>query len=104
MRERRRRTSPPVVTRRTDRPRNGMTCPNSGRMRRVRPASVAAEHIQEPDLLSLLMRHSPDIIFFKEADGRYISTNFADATLLGFDDPAQIVGKTDFDLLPPESA
>jgi diguanylate cyclase (GGDEF)-like protein/PAS domain S-box-containing protein len=65
---------------------------------------TSADDFQELDLLSVLMHHSPDIIFFKRADGRYIRTNFADAALLGFDDPAQVVGKTDFDLFPPQSA
>jgi PAS domain S-box-containing protein len=59
---------------------------------------------QERDLLQALMDNVPDMIFFKDAQSRVIRSNKAHARLLGFDDPQEAIGKTDFDFFAPEDA
>ena len=58
----------------------------------------------ERDMLHVLMESVPDWIFFKDAESRIVRSNRAHAQLLGFDDPQEIIGKTDFDLFPSEDA
>jgi len=53
--------------------------------------------------LQTLMDTIPSPIFFKDAAGRYLGGNAAFARYLGRDQ-GEIVGKTVFDLYPPESA
>jgi PAS domain S-box-containing protein len=66
--------------------------------------SKAADHFkllreleQERDLLRALMDHAPDAIYFKDADFRFIRVNQTQADLLGLNDPAAAVGKTEAD-------
>jgi PAS domain S-box-containing protein len=59
---------------------------------------------QERHLLHSLMDHIPDNIYFKDADGRFIRINKAKAERSGLRDPAQAVGKTDFDFFPEAHA
>jgi PAS domain S-box-containing protein len=59
---------------------------------------------QERYLLHALMDNIPDQIYFKDAAGRFLRINKALATFLGLSDPAQAVGKTDFDFLAEEHA
>jgi PAS domain S-box-containing protein len=64
-----------------------------------------AELARERDLLHTLMNSSPDYLFFKDRESRFIRTNRAHAQrLLGLPGPAAAVGKTDFDLFPKEEA
>ncbi len=49
------------------------------------------------------MQHSPAIAFMKSADGRYVFGNSAWAAQFG-QAPDQLMGKTDFDLWPRETA
>lgn len=52
-------------------------------------------------LLQELMENSPDYIFIKDRQSRFVITNESHATkLLGISDPQDAVGKTDFDLFP----
>lgn len=60
--------------------------------------------LRERDMLHVLMENVPDWIFFKDAKSRIVRSNRAHAQLLGFDDPQEVVGKTDFDLFPSEDA
>ncbi|GEM_PF-2293413 len=53
--------------------------------------------VYERDLLHTLMDNSPDMIYFKDTESRFIRINRAKAALLGLDNPEQAVGKTDFD-------
>ncbi|MFC1703897.1 ATP-binding protein [Candidatus Omnitrophota bacterium] len=55
------------------------------------------------ELLSYLMDHVPDVIYFKDRKGRLILVNQAHAKGLGLK-PQQVVGKTDFDFFPKERA
>jgi PAS domain S-box-containing protein len=63
-----------------------------------------AQARQAEDRLRTLMDHIPDLIYFKDADSRYTGVNRAEAVNLGLADASQVVGKTDFDLYPPELA
>jgi len=58
----------------------------------------------EESLLRTLIDHLPDLIYVKDLDSRILVVNQALAKLLGFDDPHQLVGKTDFDTYPREMA
>ncbi|GAB4532508.1 MAG: hypothetical protein Kow0063_13130 [Anaerolineae bacterium] len=60
--------------------------------------------VKERQLLQVLMDNVPDMIFFKDADSRIIRSNRAHAHYLGFDNPRELDGKTDFDLFSPEDA
>src|SRR5256714_12656765 len=58
----------------------------------------------ERNLLRTLIDNIPDSIFIKDASGRYITANLAQARFAGVERPEQIVGKTVFDLYPPDVA
>ncbi|MCH8829755.1 MAG: PAS domain-containing protein, partial [Planctomycetes bacterium] len=59
---------------------------------------------RERDLLRTLMDHLPDPISVKDAECRYLMVNTSMMKLLGLESLLQVVGKTDFDLLPQELA
>jgi two-component system, sensor histidine kinase and response regulator len=65
-------------------------------------AEMALE--RERFLLDSLMRSIPDNIYFKDAQGRYLRINPAKAQASGLCDPADALGKTDFDFFSPEHA
>lgn len=54
--------------------------------------------------LQTMMDNMPDHIYFKDADSRFIRNSRSQARLMGLSDPAQVVGKTDFDFFPIEHA
>ncbi|MCP4537347.1 MAG: GAF domain-containing protein [Chloroflexi bacterium] len=58
----------------------------------------------ERDLLHALMDNTPDAIYFKDVDSRFMRINKAQAQILGVDDPEQVVGKTNSDFLAEEHA
>jgi PAS domain S-box-containing protein len=55
------------------------------------------------NLLHAVIDNTPDAIFVKDLQGRYLMVNAADASLLGRA-PDQILGQTDQDLFLPETA
>src|ERR1035437_1037605 len=59
---------------------------------------------QERFLLQALMNNMPDHIYFKDSASRIIRITKSQATLFGLNDPAQAVGKTDFDFFTEEHA
>lgn len=59
---------------------------------------------QERDLLRTLIDHTPDYIFLKDAEGRFILTNTAHAQAAGNSKPSDLIGKTAFDVFSPELA
>ena len=59
---------------------------------------------KEKNLLATLIDHLPDNVYVKDKDGRYLLTNRAHARFHGATSLEQFLGKTAFDLLPPEIA
>ena len=60
--------------------------------------------ITEQHLLNALLDNVPDYIYFKDHESRFIRTSKALATSFGLSDPAEFVGKTDFDFFTEEHA
>jgi PAS domain S-box-containing protein len=60
--------------------------------------------IEERHLLHILMDNLPDHIYFKDRESRFIRINKAVAKWFGLGDPAQALGKTDFDFFSDEHA
>ena len=56
------------------------------------------------NLLNALMEHIPDNIYFKDRESRFIRINRAAAEWYGLEDPAAVVGKSDFDLFTADHA
>src|SRR6185369_14256616 len=48
-------------------------------------------------LLQTLMDNMPDHIYFKDADSRFIRNSRSQAKMMGLNDSAEVIGKTDFD-------
>jgi diguanylate cyclase (GGDEF)-like protein/PAS domain S-box-containing protein len=59
---------------------------------------------QEEYLLNTLLENAPDHIYFKDIESRFIRISKAHARLFGLSDPAQVIGKTDFDFFSEEHA
>lgn len=57
----------------------------------------------ERNLFRSFMEHAPDLIYFKNREGRFIEVNSAMAESVNLH-PDELVGRSDFDLLPPEQA
>jgi PAS domain S-box-containing protein len=55
------------------------------------------------DILQAVIEATPDAIFVKDLDGRYILVNEAAARFIG-KSPADIIGRNDFELYPEEDA
>ena len=51
-------------------------------------------------LLQTMLDYVPDQIYFKDAQSRFIRNSRSQASALRLSDPAQVVGKTDFDFFP----
>ncbi len=59
---------------------------------------------QERYLLRALLDNLPHNIYFKDAESRFIRVNRAIANYFGHDDPAESLGRTDFDYFSEEHA
>ena len=65
----------------------------------------AEEKIEQGQyLMNVLLNNLPDHIYFKDRESRFTMINKALAQFLGLNDPAQAVGKTDFDFFTGEHA
>ncbi len=62
------------------------------------------ELAHERDLLRILLDNVPDYIFFKDAEGKFIRVNKAQARLLGIEDEKEAPGRSEADFLDPEYA
>jgi len=59
--------------------------------------AVEFEIVEDSGLLSALMEHSADRIYFKDLESRLIKISRAQAELLRLADPSDAIGKTDHD-------
>jgi PAS domain S-box-containing protein len=64
----------------------------------------AAELARQQYILDTFMEMVPDRIYFKDRESRITRANKAHALLLGLRDPAEEIGKTDFDFFPEDQA
>jgi PAS domain S-box-containing protein len=76
-----------------------------GLSRDITEARRNAEELErERYLLLMMMDTSPDIIYFKDLQSRFIRVNKAAARKFGVASPDEVVGKTDFDYFTEEHA
>lgn len=68
--------------------------------RKVREMQLAHERF----LVDALMNSTPESIFFKDLDSRFIRVNNASAQSMGCKDASEAIGKTNFDFYPEEIA
>ncbi len=59
---------------------------------------------KEQFLMNMLMDNVPDHIYFKDKESRFIRINKSQAMRFGLSDPAEAVGKTDFDFFTEQHA
>lgn len=60
--------------------------------------------LSEQNLLKQLLQNIPDAIYFKDQQSRFLKVSQAMNQIYGFDNPDEILGKTDFDLFTKEHA
>ena len=65
---------------------------------------ISEELSEEQTLLSALLHGTTDNIYFKDLNSRFIKVNEATANKLGFSNPDELVGKSDFDIFGPSHA
>jgi PAS domain S-box-containing protein len=66
--------------------------------------AVRGEDGEHHDLVNALMENSTDHIYFKDLNGRFLRISKTQAHLFGLRDPAEAIGKTDFDFFAAEHA
>jgi PAS domain S-box-containing protein len=64
----------------------------------------SAEITRQKYVLDTFMANVPDSIYFKDRASRITHANRAHASLMGFRDPAEEIGKSDFDFFPEAQA
>ena len=64
----------------------------------------SAELTRQQYVLTTFMKNVPDRIYFKDLDSRFTQANQALARHFGLSDPAQQIGKSDWDFFPKEQA
>ena len=97
---------------RTLRARSKVICDNQGKPVLVTGVSwdvsersqIENALARERFLLKTLMDTLPDHIYFKDSESRFIAVNRATAALFGFEDPTDVLGKTDADIFAREHA
>ena len=65
---------------------------------------LAVKHTEESDLLHTLMDNTPDHIYFKDTESRFIRINRSLSDRFGLKNPVEAVLKTDFDFFTREHA
>ena len=59
---------------------------------------------KERELLDTVINNLPDKVYAKDTKGRFIVCNKAVAARMGYSDPGELVGKSDFDFIPHDLA
>ena len=59
---------------------------------------------REKEFLHALLDNIPDTIYFKDPESRFTKINYAQAKLLGINDPENAIGKTDYDFFSKHHA
>jgi PAS domain S-box-containing protein len=59
---------------------------------------------QERFLINTLLANIPDQITFKDREGKFMRVSRSFATVYGYDDPANLIGKSNTNVLPEEQA
>src|SRR5919197_4822294 len=71
----------------------------------VRPLRPGPEElVDDRYLLDTFLEHTPDSVYFKDDKSRFLRISRALASRLGLDEPAEAIGKTDFDFFSGEHA
>lgn len=65
---------------------------------------LAVKHTEESDFLHTLMENTPDHIYFKDTESRFVRINRSLADRFGLKNPVEAVLKTDFDFFTREHA
>lgn len=65
---------------------------------------LAVKHTEESEFLHTLMENTPDHIYFKDTESRFVRINRSLADRFGLKNPAEAVLKTDFDFFTREHA
>jgi PAS domain S-box-containing protein len=60
--------------------------------------------IEERNLLRSLIDNTPDLVYVKDTDSRFLIANVAVARLMGANDPEKLLGRTDSDFYPKNLA
>ena len=76
-----------------------------GTMSDITEIVEASETIEKSNnLLRTIIDNIPDAVYLKDINGKKIIANSADALNCGFNGESEILGKTDFDMFPPDIA
>jgi PAS domain S-box-containing protein len=84
--------------------RRGLSSALQGALLVQRVRERSAELTRQQYILDTFMENIPDLIYFKDLNSRITRANKAYAVRRGMNDPAQLVGKSDFDFFPEEQA
>lgn len=60
--------------------------------------------VRSEEFFDFLLEKTPDQVYFKDRQGRFLRASRAVAEYLDVGDPEELIGKTDFDLWSPETA
>ncbi len=55
-------------------------------------------------LLDALLDSTPDHVYFKDLDSRFIAISRSLSRWIGLEDPSEVIGRTDFDYFTEEHA
>jgi PAS domain S-box-containing protein len=67
-------------------------------------AELKEKHGIERNLLNIFMNTTPDLVYFKDKESRFVRVSQAQAQRFGFDNASDLIGKTDFNLFTEEHA
>lgn len=70
----------------------------------MRVEQRTAEIARQKYILDMFMANVPDAIYFKDRESRLTQSNHAHALSVGSREPAELIGKSDFDFFPEQQA